>query len=334
MQALLSLYEWQALQATRQFVLGAVSTSIFHGSVDQLVLTVSQVIQGTIAVGDPIQDALGLLKPNSRIIDVMSGSGGTGTYQTAFQQSVPLIPMYGGVEVIKGQNNRVAEPYGADFVVMTPMRQDRLSTNVTDYADDVLLGSIDGDRLTVYSLLRNQGPLTPGTSLLDTVGVLLPGTQLGPQLDGSPGNFGTYAVAPSQAVPQQIMYAGLRSDLVPTQLSVQLDFHGPHSGDNVRIVEGLLRSEYGVDSFEATGYAVAPLYASDARQAPFVNAEQQTEYRWTLDVELQANPVIGTLQQFADVLRVTTRLTDDAPIYADSSTGDVTELTVPRFSAS
>lgn len=40
-----------------------------------------------------------------------------------------------GVEVIYGQDNRVPEPLGDDFLVMTPLSQARLSTNDTTYTD-------------------------------------------------------------------------------------------------------------------------------------------------------------------------------------------------------
>lgn len=40
-----------------------------------------------------------------------------------------------GVEVTRGLDNLVPEPIGADFVVMTPVLRERLSTNVTIYRD-------------------------------------------------------------------------------------------------------------------------------------------------------------------------------------------------------
>jgi hypothetical protein len=39
------------------------------------------------------------------------------------------------VEVIKAQANRVPEPVGADFVLMTPLLRNRLSTNIDTYQD-------------------------------------------------------------------------------------------------------------------------------------------------------------------------------------------------------
>lgn len=99
---------------------------------------------------------------------------------------------------------------------------------------------------------------------------------------------------------------GLRNDLGPTQVTVQCDVHGPNSPDNAQMIATLIRSEYGCQAFTATGYDVQPLYADDPRQSPFDNAEQQLEWRWSVDVVLQANPVVSTPQDFADQAHVTT----------------------------
>ena len=47
-----------------------------------------------------------------------------------------------GTEVIRGEVNRVPEPIGPNFIVMWPLRQERLETNETAYYDNVLTGSI------------------------------------------------------------------------------------------------------------------------------------------------------------------------------------------------
>jgi hypothetical protein len=49
---------------------------------------------------------------------------------------------------------------------------------------------------------------------------------------------------------------------------------------------------------------VAPLLADDPRQMPFVNDQQQTEFRWVLDVQLQVNQIVAVPQQFADAATV------------------------------
>ncbi|HEX7687351.1 MAG TPA: hypothetical protein VF453_06580 [Burkholderiaceae bacterium] len=98
--------------------------------------------------------------------------------------------------------------------------------------------------------------------------------------------------------------AGQRQDTVPQQVTVQLDFHGPSSYDNATIVEALWRSDAGVDGLAISGLAIAPLYASDPRQAPFLNGEQQVEQCWQVDLVMQCNPVITTGQDFAASLEV------------------------------
>jgi len=47
---------------------------------------------------------------------------------------IDIVPS--GVEVFQGQGNRVPEPRGVDFIVMTPMNRLRLSTNTVDWARD------------------------------------------------------------------------------------------------------------------------------------------------------------------------------------------------------
>ncbi len=210
-------------------------------------------------------------------------------------------------DVIRAQINRVPEPAGSDFIVMTPIAQERLETNETAYADVILVGSISGTTLTATSIMA--GSIRIGALLTDTVWPTMNvavGTTVVKQLTGTPGGAGTYQVNNAQNLPSETLYAGVRSDLVATKWTVQLDVHGPASGDNVRIVETLFRSEYGVDAISVAGFDMAPLYAESARQIPFINAEQQYEDRWTLDVHLQINPVVGTPQLFADEVVVGT----------------------------
>lgn len=143
------------------------------------------------------------------------------------------LPQTTAAEVVKGQSNRVAEPQGADFVVMTPIRRPRLGTNVDTYGDPFPL-------------------------------------------------------------------PGIGSALQPTEVVVQLDVHGPNSGDNAQVIATMLRDPYAVDFFIATGFQVSPLYADDPRQVPFINAEKQYEDRWVVDAHLQADEVVsGAPVQFA-----------------------------------
>lgn len=213
-----------------------------------------------------------------------------------------LLPS--NTEVVLGQVNRVPEPRGADFVVFWPLRRDRLGTTGTDYLDTAVVGSIVGTVLTVTDVI--SGALTPGLTLFGSGA----DTTLGAQLTGSVGGTGTYAVSPAQILASATIYAGERDDMAPTDMVVQVDVHGPSSGDNVTRIDTLFRSDYGVTAFG--GVAVTPLYADSPRQMPFLNSEQQVENRWTVDVHLQLSAVVKTPQQFADQL-VPTTIEADAP---------------------
>jgi hypothetical protein len=95
-----------------------------------------------------------------------------------------------------------------------------------------------------------------------------------------------------------------RHALQPTQVTVQLDIHGPESSNTVQIISTLFRDGYGCDQFTASGFDVQPLFCSDPRQAPFLNESQQVESRWTIDAVMQANPVVTSPQEFAADLRL------------------------------
>jgi hypothetical protein len=233
------------------------------------------------------------------------------------QVCVPSDPTQ-PVQVIRGQagNNQTPEPGVPDFVVMSPLRQSRLSYNVTSYADNVFTGSISETTLTVTEFAQQAGPLIAGMLLTDSVWPTMniaPNTVIVEQINGTIGGVGEYEISPSQILAQETLYAGLREDLVPTELTIQLDIHGPASGDNAKIVEGLFRSEYGTSAFEALleaespappAWSVVPLYCEVRGEMPFVNESSQVEYRWVLEAKMQISPVISTPQQFADQVEV------------------------------
>lgn len=87
-----------------------------------------------------------------------------------------------------------------------------------------------------------------------------------------------------------------------TQLDVQCDVHGPHSGDNAQIISTIFRDDYACQYFEREGTTTRPLYASDPIQALFSNAENQGEECWRVDVSLQIEQVVQMPQQFFDEL--------------------------------
>lgn len=212
-----------------------------------------------------------------------------------------------GTAIVRAQVNRVPQPAGSNYVVMTQLFQERLATNQTAYYDNVVVGSIAGTTLTVTAI--TQGALAPGELLIDGVWPtmnLAVGTVIVKQLTGTTGSTGTYQVNISQAVSSETMYAGVRADLAPERWTVQCDVYGPSSGDNARVIDTLFRSEYATDAFASYGYDITPLFNETPRQMPLTDAEQQYETRWTLDLQLQFNAIVSTAQQFATAIEIET----------------------------
>ena len=203
------------------------------------------------------------------------------------------------VAVVRGQQNRVAEPDSKDFVVMWDTSRVRLSTNTDGYSDIALIGSIAGNTLTVTQAL--QGIITAGLTLTATN--ILADTQISALGTGT-GGAGTYTVNKSQSLASTTLQAGGKGVQQPTQVTIQCDVHGPASADNAQIISTLLRDEYAYDQFKSVGFDVTPLYCNDPRQVPFMNAEQQIEERWVVEVVMQANPVVSVAQQFAGTVAV------------------------------
>lgn len=215
-----------------------------------------------------------------------------------------LVAILGAnVSIVIGQANRVAEPKVPDFVVMTPIRRQRLSTNVDSYADVQFTGAIAGNILTVSAV--QFGALAISATLFGAG--IVNGTTIASQSSGSPGKVGTYVLSGNpQTVSAETMAAGVNAALQPTQVTVQLDVHGPNGADNAQKISTLLRDNYAVQQFEEQDNAVdvTPLYAEDPRQVPFVNDQNQVEDRWIVEAQLQANQVATVPLQFATAAAV------------------------------
>ena len=142
------------------------------------------------------------------------------------------------IEILRAQTNRVPQPAGPDFVMMTPGSLARLETNTTTF----------------------DSPTITGT----------------------------------------------RSDTQPQRVTVQVDVYGPNSAANATIITTLFRSSWATDLFQqlVTGDAVQPLYTSDPRQLPYLNGEQQIEERYSIDLEMQVNPITTVAQQFMDEIAI------------------------------
>lgn len=212
------------------------------------------------------------------------------------------------VEIVQAQDNRVPEPQSADFIVMTPMRRDRLETNIDTPFDALFTASISNGTMTVTAVAH--GVLTLGNQVFGTG--IAAGTLIVKQLSGSLGGTGTYSISVRQTLPAQSLAAGVEDVLQPTNFLIQLDVHGPNSGDNAQTVSTIFRDQFGVALFvsqcQTLGLddnAVVPLYADDPKQIPFINDQDQYENRWVIEAFVQANMHLAVPQQFAAEVTVT-----------------------------
>lgn len=220
-----------------------------------------------------------------------------------------LSVLASGVEVVKGQDVRVPEPAGADFVVMTPIRQSRLATNTDTYVDAVFTGSTLGTVMTISDV--QYGAALKVGSVIFGVGVAS-GTTITSFGTGT-GGVGTYNINNSQNIASETLAAGTQEVLFENEMVIQIDVHGPNSTDNVAIIAGMFRDEYACEQFAdvlvSLGFSdnqvVSPLYCDDAMQRPFLNENDQIEYRWSVDAHIQANQTIVNIpQQFAAAFQV------------------------------
>lgn len=217
----------------------------------------------------------------------------------AMMRAFLLAVLPSGVEIIAAQPNRVPEPKGKSFVIMSAPNFRRLTTNLDSYADVSFTASIAGTLMTVTDV--DHGTIKVGATIFG-VGVSA-GTIIGVGGSGV-GGVGTYTVSPSQIVASGVLASGSQDIMQAAEATVQLDFHSPDgaAGDWAQTVTTLMRDDFAVQQFanQTPNYGVVPLFADDAMQMPFENAEQQTEWRWVVQAFLQANQVVSIPQQFAD----------------------------------
>jgi hypothetical protein len=205
-----------------------------------------------------------------------------------------------GVDVIQQQDNRVPEPHASSFVDLIPLRRTILATNIHTKLDCAFEGSISGPTMTVGST-----QVTNGVGILQGATVTGPGVASGTaviqQLSGTPGGTGTYTVGPSQMAPDGLYEAGQLQTIGQYESVVQLGFHSADntSADMAQVVAQMIRDPYGVAFINGQNAAVTPLFASPPRQVPYMNAEDQFEFRWIVECILQANITItGLPEQF------------------------------------
>lgn len=223
------------------------------------------------------------------------------------------------VEVVLAQDNRVPEPTAANFVLMTPVRRDRIATNIDTYQDCAFVGVINGTVMTVSGMIL--GKILIGATVFGQY--VSANTKILAQTGGTPGGAGSYTIAPSQVTPSGaigqyvigqspmgitvdgvIMASGGASLMQQTKFIVQLDVHGPASADNGQIISTIFRDPAAYDFLQTLGHDVSPLYADDPRQMPYLNEQQQIEWRWVIEAALQINPLVLIPQQYADTVTI------------------------------
>ncbi|MEX3628091.1 MAG: hypothetical protein VB138_00135 [Burkholderia sp.] len=93
---------------------------------------------------------------------------------------------------------------------------------------------------------------------------------------------------------------GTRNSMQAIEARLQLDVHGPNGGDNAAIISTLFRDEYACIQFATVNPDIQPLYCENPRQMPFINAQNNYEQRWIIELAIEYNPITQTPQDFAD----------------------------------
>jgi hypothetical protein len=225
-----------------------------------------------------------------------------------------------GTPVILGQLNRVPQPQPGNHVVLWPIRRDRLATNIDGWQDAYFDAHITGTSMVVGTVTGL--PLAPGRIVYG------PGVAINTTIVSGPsgGGSGTYVVSPSQTVVDETMSAGAATFMQQTEIVYQLDVHAPTpqpASDMAQTITTMFRDAYATQYFAAQGFAVCPLVADQARQVPFINAEDQFETRYVIEARMQANQTIsGVPAQFATSANITVIDADVVPVVGGDSWSD------------
>lgn len=217
---------------------------------------------------------------------------------------VDILPP--NTSVIGGQPNQVAEPKNPNFVIMTPIRFERLSTDFDGVEDVRFMGTVIGNILSATNV--TIGAIIPGAILF---GPGIPfGTRILSQSSGVPGGAGNYTINSSvTTVTNKVMAAGLKPLTQKAAVTVQCDFHAASylATDMAETLSTAFRDEYATRFFKASGLPITPLYADDPIWRPFINAEGQYEWRWVVEAKMEIDQTIRVPQQFADKVHIDLR---------------------------
>lgn len=95
------------------------------------------------------------------------------------------------------------------------------------------------------------------------------------------------------------------------QADIQVDIYGESAGDRAVALETLFASSYGYETINALDARLAPLYSSEAIQAPMINAESQWQERYIITLSLQAHITLTLRQDYFDHASITLEQVDN-----------------------
>lgn len=199
-------------------------------------------------------------------------------------------------------------------------QQDGTAGGAGTYAVSTVQEIISGALSISYGLMTvsavDFGIIDAGANVYG-VGLVTPTTIMA--IGNGTGATGTYIVTPSQTFASGTLSAGGKTIRQNSTFTFQIDFHSQAptvASDMAETISATLRDAYAVDFMHGlSAGAITPLFADDPRFAPFQNENQQFEYRWILEANLQVNQTTRVPAQFADVASVITISVDTGPPY-------------------
>jgi hypothetical protein len=203
-----------------------------------------------------------------------------------------------GPKVMAGTTiiSQVSGPAGGAGVYIVSKSQTAPSTSMTQ----------DAGLMTVSDINPDLGLILVGAVVFGVD--VIPGTTV-TALGSGTGGVGTYAVSRAQTVASETMSTGYRQIEMDSRMTTQVDFHSidGSSADMAQTVAATFRDQVAVSIFAAQPpplNQVSPLYADDPRLMPFVNENQQYEWRWVVEAVMQINQTVSVPQQFMDFVGV------------------------------
>lgn len=94
------------------------------------------------------------------------------------------------------------------------------------------------------------------------------------------------------------------------EAEIQVDLYGNSAGDRAIQLETLFRSSYGYETIKGIDDRLAPLFSTEAIQAPMINAESQWQERYTITLTLQAHITVTLNQDYFDKVNFTIEQVD------------------------